>query len=478
MAMGSSLVGGYRQGQSQDQPRSFMPVINTLGKIVASRRAAASRGRGRRVVFNQGESGLDRRSREREERHQLEEAKKEEKYRYEMDRMAEERATAEASELKEAEEGRRQEKHEAGLERSEFEMERGKVTAGREDKLSRRKEAYEAIKYGIMARDADIISAAFQDLMPGDRGDDIQYETLPDGTRKVTARPKGGGETPEFIFHPDGYVGVQFPGEDKPVVFKDSEEAFKNVIAPMNPDRWDSTTKGTAKDKVTAAKNEAEADYKNRKLQADVHSDAHEAALKQFEADGYYQPALYDEKKYWKSYNDYVRRATGSEPVVKGGDHGARGAEGGAPKQYKGEDAPQGFPGAKRGPRGGWYVQKKGKWYPILEGKEQGPATPRSPMEGQRTADAGEEMKASGLSVGGPKKEKKQAFTPEQQARVDETGIRPRKQVRNKGTKEAQGELYRGTAPPKDYPDAQFDRDEGIWYYFDEQTQNWEKVTV
>lgn len=485
MAMGSSLVSGYRSGQA-DQPRSLMPVINTMGSMIRARRAAEARGGGRRFVMNRGESGTDRRSRERENRRQLEKLAEEEKYRYEMDRQAQEKKTAEASELRGAEEARRQEAHETGMQKSAMELERGQVQAGREDKQNLRKDAYEAIKAGIMMRDPSVISAAFQDLMPEGGEDQVSYETLEDGTRKVTARP-GKREVPQFIFHPDGYVGVQFPGEEKPVVFKNADEAFTNVVAPMNPQKWDSIGKTTPKDRVTAAKNEAEADYKDRKLQADIHADAHEAALQQFEADGYYQPALYNEDAYWKSYNEYVRRATGQEPVVKGGDQGARpsGTErGGQPMQYKGDDAPQGFPGARRGPRGGWYVQKKGKWYPILEGKEQGPATPkgeggRRPMPGQRTADADNgEMQASG--VGGGRKRSKKGLTKEQLARIKEVGIRKdfETEGKNISAEKGEGELYRGTAPPPEYPDAQLDRDENIWYYFDADSQQWREVRV
>lgn len=482
MAMGSALVSGYRQGQP-DKRRSLMPAINTLGNMVRSRRAAASRGGGRRFITSEGESGTDRRSREREERHDLEELKAEEKNRYERDQAAQAQAQSKAGELVESEEGRRQETHDVGMERSAMESERGQVTAGREDKTYARKEAYQAIKTGMMMQDPDMIRQGFEGMVPVGE-DEITYETLADGTRKVTGRPPA-AEVPEFIFHPDGFVGVTFPGQSKPVVFQNVEDAFKNVIAPMNPDRWD-TKPGTAKDKVTSAKNEREAAFKEKKLQAEVHGDAHEAAMAQFEADGYYQPALYNEDKYWDAYNSYVERATGTPPRIERGAKGVKGAEDGSPEQYKGDEAPEGFPGARRGPRGGWYVQKKGKWFPILKGKESSPVAPEQPGPGGRkpmpqTAGVeAEDIQASGVTLPAGKKPKKakKATTADQQARIKETGIRPRKKVRAKGKKKGEGELYRGTAPPKDYPDAQFDRDEGIWYYFDSATQKWEKVTA
>lgn len=485
MAMGSALVGGYRQGQPEKR-RSFMPAINTLGSMVAARRRQASRGGGRRFVMSSGESGLDRRSREREERHQAEKAREEEKYRYERDQRNLEERQAQAGEILEAEEGRRQETHEAGMEqqqvgaeRSAMAAKRGKVIEGREDVAYGRKEAYNAIKQGIMMRDSDMVEQGFQGLAPTGE-DEITYETLEDGTRKVSAAPMQ-RDVPQFIFHPDGYVGVQFPGEDKPVVFKDADEAFKNVVAPMNPDRWDSTTKGTAKDKVAAAKNKREADYKDKKLQAEVHDKAHAASMAQFEADGYYQPALYNEDKYWEAYNNYVEKATGSPPVIDRGDQGVKGAEGGQPEQYTGDDAPEGFPGARRGPRGGWYVQKKGKWYPVLKGKEKAPGQPGPKGRKPMTADT-DEMQASGVNVpAGRKKAKagRQPLTAEQQARVDETGVRKSFNKRGKKvSKEGNGEVYRGTAPPTEYPDAQFDRDEGVWYYFNGDNQQWEKVMV
>jgi hypothetical protein len=200
-----------------------------------------------------------------------------------------------------------------------------------------------------------------------------------------------------------------------------------------------------------------------------VHYKAHEAAMSMFEAVGYYQPAIYNEEEYQTAFDRFVQRATGTQPPkarARGGDGAGRGRGGGQPKQYMGDKEPQGFPGARRGPRGGWYIQKKGKWYPVLEGKEQSPAAPpdrerapgRKPMDKERqTADNELEIQASGINL-----------TPEQRGRVEKTGVRSR------GKKK----VYRGTAPPPDYPDAQYDRDEGAWYYFDDQKQDWRKVMI
>ena len=100
----------------------------------------------------------------------------------------------------------------------------------------------------------------------------------------------------------------------------------------------------------------------------------------------------------------------------------------------------------------------------------------------QQTADADDhEMKASGIGGGQSKKPKKRnkGLTKEQLDRIKEVGIR--KDFDTEGKKIAKGgkgKLYRGTAPPSEYPDAQLDRDENIWYYFDAVTQEWKEVRV
>jgi hypothetical protein len=302
------------------------------------------------------------------------------------------------------------------------------------------------------------------------RGDDtITYGRTEGGARKVTARPEE-RDTPSFTFHPDGYVGVTFPGQEKPTVFENQEEVFKTVLAPMNPDRWTSKP-GTAKDVVTSAKNVREAEFKDKKLQADVHDKAHESAMKQFYVDGYYQPSLYKEKEYWDDYNSYVQRATGTVPKKRPQGAEGKGGRTGPPRQYKGDDAPKGFPGARRGPRGGWYMQKKGKWYPVLDGKEESPAASpdkerspgRSPMdEDRQTAGSDMDIQASGIPD----------LTEAQTKRAEGVGFRPRRKNKKKG------QVYRGTAPPPDYPDAQYDRDDGIWRYYDSKKQKWRKVMI
>ncbi len=451
MAMAQSLAAGYNVGRSMTDPnqrRSYMPLINTLGQQIAQRRAR--RGRGRTVVAATG--GLDRAAADRERRDQAEKLEQEEKYRYEMDRLRQERQDDEARQLREGEEARRQEVHEAGLARAEMESGIAQRKSAREERQFMRQEAYDQAKQGLMMGNAALVEDALMKLMPEGAGDVITRGTTEEGVTKVTARP-GAREVPKFTFHPDGYVGVTFPGQKKPVVFQDAQDAFTKVIAPMSPSRYQ-TTGARPQDAVAERKNVREAKYKRDKLQADIHADAHEAAMQQFEADGYYQPALYNEEKYWNAYNSYVERATGAPPPrAKQQRQG-----GGIPKQYMGEDPPEGFPNARRGPRGGWYVQKKGKWYPVLEQNTEAPAAkepkasppgPRGP--GRKPMPTAEtlEMEAAGLRFQGPKE-------------AEAAGKQP----------------YRGNTPPPQYPDAQYDPETGGWLYFDSATSTWKEVMI
>jgi hypothetical protein len=426
-------------------------------------------------------AGLDARAADRDRRHEEEKIAQEEKYRYEREQFEKEKAAQEARDLRAAEEERRQEKHETGEAKSQMETGLVEKAAGREEKLYARQQAYEQAKQGLMLRDAAMVEDALRQLMPEAKGDEISYGRTEGGARKVTARPGEAREVPKFIFHPDGYVGVQFPGQEKPTVFENQDEAFKNVLAPMSPERW-TTAKGGARpqDIVTERKNMREAQYKERKLRADIHADAHEAAMKQFEADGYYQPALYNEEQYQAAYNDYVQKATGTTPKARP-EPSTRKGKAGTPKQYRGKERPEGFPNARQGPRGGWYIQKKGKWYPILEGKEKSPeSSPSSPRGPGRSpmpmADA--DIESAGVGAR-PKAKEKREFTPEQKERIRKTGVRRDFDRRGKNVSdEGQGEIYQGTSPPPDYPDAQYDRDEGVWRYFDETDQTWKKVRV
>ena len=225
----------------------------------------------------------------------------------------------------------------------------------------------ETLVYSVdCAPDHDVPVKALE-VVP--QGEDVVTEGEPiDGARSFKARPAK-VETPQFIFDPESeYVGVLFPGQKKPTVFKNAKQAFQNVLAPMNP------AHEQTKDQITAAKNRREAEFKEKKLTAEIHDKAHEAAMKQFEFDGYYQPASFDKAKYDQAYRQYVSRATGADPAeVKAPaepseqEKKARALPEGI---YTGDKPPKGYPNARRGKNGGWYVKRGNGWAPILKGKK------------------------------------------------------------------------------------------------------------
>jgi hypothetical protein len=290
--------------------------------------------------------------------------------------------------LLEAEEARRQEAFETEQAQKEQAMSQQGEAFDRKTKAADRSEAYEMVKQGIMMRDSKTVNAALQQLVP--QGEDvITVSTTEGGARKFTGRP-GQAQVPQFVFDPDSdYVGVIFPGQEKPTVFKSPKEAFQNVLAPMNPAHEQS------KDQITAAKNRGELQFKDKKLTADIHDKAHEAAMKQFEFEGYYQPASYDPEKYENAYRQYVSRATGEAPErvppppePSEEEKSARSAPKGA---YTGDKAPKGYPGAKRAPNGAWYIKRGKGWAPILQGKGK--------AEKKKPAAKGRQMQNAGINV-------------------------------------------------------------------------------
>lgn len=567
MGMGSALTSGYNS--SREKERSFMPVINTLGQMIAANRKNTRRGTNR--IVGGWNSRSDAAADKRDARRKAEDQAAQDYADKQVAEQEVDRQQGVKEDLIAGEEARRQETHDVATDRSRMETAQGEKKFDREEKNQARMEAYEQAKQGLMTKNPELIEAGLKGMMPEIEGEDadvVTYGESESGERSVKARPRAQG-VPQFIFHPDGYVGVIFPGQEKPTVFENQEEAFKNVVAPMNPQRWESGG-GTARDRVTQEKNTMEAGYKERKLQADVHKDATEFAMKQFEADGYFQPALYNEKEYQASYDNYVQQATGTTPAKR-----ARpdpGADDGPPEQYKGDEAPSGFPGAKRGPKGGWYIQKKGKWYPILEGKTESPAmqepkkkpSPKKPSSPGRkqmpTAEEGPEVKAAGvpfgrrkdgtpkgpgwlgklkmkdgsgkdmteLSVGvefdgreqlipsivptltkgeiehlrqGKKPTKaiidkavdhaKKRIKEGESPFADDKGISPdarptssaqgRSMIPDRSAMEfggKEGEIYRGRAIPPEHPDAQWDKEEKAWYYFNGETSRWDKVRI
>jgi hypothetical protein len=425
-----------------------MPAVNSLTGMIRSTRARADRLRGgaTRIAFA-GDTGSasDARSRERQERHDQERAQKEAQAEKVMQQQEAERQQQEKERVMEEENIRRQEKHEEDLRKSQEASETQQLAAGQEQKYQGKQDAYEQAKQGLMMGDKEMVQDAMRKLMPDAQDDEITYGKTKGGARKVTARP-GKKEMPEFIFHPDGYVGVQLPGRTKPVVFQDAEEAFKSILAPMNPQRYQKQGGATAKDLVTERKNLRTADYQERKLKADIHADANEAAMKQFERDGYYQAATYDEKAYWKVYNAFVEQASGQSDYKpkkrrKGGDQ---------------DEPPEGYPNARRAPDGKWYIQKNGKTHEIMPEGEESAAPPkkarpkRSPMP---TADEQmPEIEAAGVPGG------------------QGSSAAGRMSLKNAPFPKAQGKQ-----PPEGYPDAQWDEDRQAWFYYDEQN-GWQKV--
>lgn len=460
MGMGSAFTGGYNAARA-DKDRSYMPAINTLSGMIRNTRAQIPKRGTTRVSF--GGSSSEDRARERQARHDKEAAVKEEQYRHDEAQRDQEEKDVQRQELIASEEGRRQELHEDNLRKSQEASDITQEEAGREEKYAGRQDAYEQAKQGLMMGDQKMVQEAMRNLMPGSGTDDITYGETEEGARKVTARPSE-KEMPEFIFHPDGYVGVMLPGRKKPVVFRDAEEAFKNVLAPMNPQRYQKKGGVTEKDLVNERKNLRTADYNERKLKADIHADANEAAMQQFERDGYFQSATYDEDAYWKVYNDFVEQATGLKS--RGPDPGAKGGgKEGAPVQYRGDEEPKGYPGARRGPKGGWYIQKKGQWFPVLEGKEQAPGGPAAPPKKARPP-------------GNNRPKRSPMPTAEDQPDVQAAGVPFAGQGSSAGRqslKDARMPQASGKQPPEGHPDAQWDEDRQAWFYYDEQN-GWQKV--
>lgn len=363
MAIGNAYAAGFNS--TRKQQRSFMPAVNTLSSIIARRKKAQGSGRMARVGgrIQSGEDRADEffagiKAREDE---QYERAMMDEQLRKQEEKDA--RSTS----LMAAEEQRRQEAHEIQQAQAQQGMEQQSEVFDRKSKMADRSEAYEMVKQGLMMRDAKTVNAALASLVP--QGEDTITEGEPvDGARSFRGRP-GQVETPQFIFDPDSeVVGVLFPGQEKPTVFKNSKQAFQNVLAPMNP------AHEQTKDQITAAKNKGELEFKSKKLTADVHEKGHQAAMKQFEFDGYYQPARFDKGKYEEAYREYVSRATGQDPASIQPPPEPSDEEKAAPELpegiYTGDKPPKGFPGAKRGPNGGWYVKKGKGWAPIIGGKK------------------------------------------------------------------------------------------------------------
>jgi hypothetical protein len=352
---------------------------------------AQRRRRGARRISFGGGSDSEQRSDdffaegEAQRQAQIEQANLDEQQRKDSEKQA--RDTS----LLQAEEARRQEAHELDVQGKEQAMQQQGETFERQGKVADRSEAYEMVKQGLMMRDSQTVNAALQQLAP--QGEDVITEGEPvDGARSFKGRPAQ-AEVPQFVFDPDTeYVGVTFPGQEKPTVFKNAEAAFQNVLAPMNPKHEKS------KDQVAENKSVREAKFKEKKLSAETHFNAHEAAMEQFNADGYFQPALYDKAKYDAIYADHISRATGQAaedvkvPPVTAKDKKARSI----PKNiYRGKGPPKGHPNARRGKDGGWYVKKGDGWEAVIDDKKK----KKAPAPKEEMSNAGINFRGSGKTV-------------------------------------------------------------------------------
>jgi hypothetical protein len=394
MAIGSAYAAGYNA--TRKQQRSFMPAVNTLSDIINRRKRA----RGSiRSGISEGKSA-EQRADEFFARSKAEEEERWARAEYEAQQRKAEEKERRSMSLMQAEELRRQEAHELEMQKQQEAMAQQGETFDRKSKMADRAEAYEMVKQGLMMRDGKTVNAALQALVP--QGEDVITEsTTEGGARKFTGRPAE-GQVPQFVFDPEtDYVGVIFPGQEKPTVFKDAKQAFENVLAPMNP-RNEMT-----KDEITAAKNKGELKFKNRKLKAENHFKAHEAAMKQFEFEGYFQPAAYNPEKYEDTYWRHIGRAEGMSPEeakqtfepppdpmtteqsAKG--PGAKG-KGNAdlPKDvYTGDQPPKGYPNARRHKNGAWYIKRGKGWAPILQGKGKGKKKRPAPKAKGQMSHAG-----------------------------------------------------------------------------------------
>lgn len=441
MGVGSAFSAGYGAGATRKQQRSLMPMVNTLSDIIDRRKKRGNV----RIAGSSGPSAEERADQffaESEAR----EAAQHAKGLAEAERMANEEKEAREQELIAAEEDRRQEIHEGKVAAEEQARNQKEASFKRATAKEDRLQAYEDLKKGLMMQSSRLANDAMVRMMP-DLGDVMNEGVTEEGARSYTGRPRN-REVPQFIFDPDSdYVGVIFPGQKKPTVFKNVEQVFQNVVAPMNP------AHEKTKDQIQAEKVTKEARFKNKKLTAEIHKEAHNAAMERFEADGYYQPALFNQEEYDRVYTDYINKATGGSATQqnKGGSSGARKSP--PSNIYRGEDPPQGFPDARRGKDGGWYVKRGKGWAPILEDSES-----NKPVKPDIKSPPKKPITKAGVDF--PKRKT-----------VVRKKIPPRP---------AQGAMVPWTerAQPPGHPDAQYDEAEGVWKSFNEKTGNWEPVMV
>jgi hypothetical protein len=411
MGIGSAFSGGYGSGVKSLKDRSYMPMVNSLSGIIANR----NRGRGVRVVGGGGGSENLTRSQERDRKAREDELLQKEESRYQDEQRRKDQEDARKLEMDQNEEQRRQETHEASMATGQQTREQKGETFEREGAQSDRTQAYEDVKRGLMMRNPQMIQEALALLAPGAQGEDVitegqpvDAEEGPGGTtmpaRSFKGRP-GKTNIPQFIFDPKSdVVGVIFPGQKKPTVFKSTEEAFQNVLAPMNPKHEKS------KDQITSAKNTAKNKLDQDKLNFEMHKEADAAGWEHATFDGYRNAQRFSQEQHDIDYEEYMAKAKGeespsairqraetekqeAEAAKAKKDEAARTARmGKVPKDaYRGKSRPKGHPNARRGKDGVWYIKKGKGWAPITgnedkkKPKKQKP-TPKPPNQNMTSA--------------------------------------------------------------------------------------------
>ena len=398
MGIGSAFSAGVNY--TRKQKRSLMPAINSISNIIANRRRYGGR-RG----YDRGRQGPTSEERSDAFFNRDKEAEKENyaRQQFEHAQRREDEKTARSTSLLEAQEARRQETHEADMAAKEQAAAQQEQKFERATETADRKKAYDLVKQGLMMRDADTINAAMQSLVPP--GEDVVTEGEPvdmvpgpggvtDPARSFTGRPTQ-PQAPQFIFDPESeVVGVIFPGQQKPTVFKNVEEAFKNVIAPINP------AHEKTKDQIAEAKDKGKLDLDQKKHDAKVYAEAHEAGRAHAMEDGYFQSDLFNPEIYERVKADYIAGAAGKEypskirerkeAAKREKEEKARvAAEKKAEKEkqakakpikkrlakvpkdaYRSDKPPPGFPNAQRGKgeyEANWFIKEGDKWVIIID---------------------------------------------------------------------------------------------------------------
>jgi len=390
MGIGSAFSGGYGRGPESLKDRSYMPMVNSLSNIISNRK----KGRGSGLARLSGRGG-ETRSEKRDRIAREEALLQEEQSRYQDEQYRLGQEADQKAQVGEAQETRRQESHESQMATNEQARAQKGETFERKGEQDDRTQAYEDVKRGLMMRNPQMIQQALLMLSPGAQGEDVvtegepvDAEPGPGGTtmpaRSFKGRP-GEAKIPQFIFDPDSdTVGVIFPGQKKPTVFKSTEQAFQNVLAPMNP-KFEST-----KDQIAADKNEAKNKLDQDKYALDLHKAADEAGRAHAMRDGYFQYALFSQEQYDNDYGEYAAKAKGKESprAIKQREETERveaqevadrkekearaaaseGEDPGIPDgAYMGKQPPKGFPNARRAKNGVWHVKRGGKWVPIVD---------------------------------------------------------------------------------------------------------------